>query len=78
MLIQIDAVYYLVDFIILDTQPIEFESSKCHILIILGRSFLATANAIIHCRNVLLKFSFVNITSKTNIFMMGKQLLEVD
>ena len=71
MLIQVDTVYYLVDFIVLDTQPTKFESSKRHILVILGRLFLATTNVIIHCRNVLLKFSFGNITLKTNIFTVG-------
>ena len=82
MLIQIDIVYYPVDFIILDTQPVEYESSKYHISVILGRSFLATAIAIaiatIHCRNGLLKLSFGNITLETNIFTVDKQLLEVD
>ena len=64
--IQVDTVYYLVDFIILDTQPVECESSKRHILAILGRPFLATANAFIYCRNELLKLSFGNITLETN------------
>ena len=78
VLIQVDTFYYQVDFIILDTHLVEFESSKHHILIILGRPFLATANAIIRCRNGLLKLSFGNITLKTNIFIMGKQLSKVD
>ncbi|GFZ21903.1 hypothetical protein Acr_29g0010650 [Actinidia rufa] len=77
-LIQVDVVYYQVDFIILDTQPVECELSKHHIPVILGRLFLATANAIIHCRNNLLKPSFGNITLETNIFTVGKQLSEVD
>ena len=62
----------------LDTQPVESESSKRHIPVILGRPFLATANAIIHCRNGLLKLSFGNITLEKNIFTVGKQLQEVD
>ena len=48
--IQVDIVYYLVYFIILDTQLVECELSKRHILVILGRPFLATTNTIIHCR----------------------------
>ena len=72
MLIQIDTIYYLVDFIILNTQPIESESFKHHISIILRLPFLATANAIIHYRNGLFKFSFGNITLETNIFIVGK------
>ena len=78
MLIQVDTVYYPVDFIILDTQPVESKSSKHHIPIILGRPFLATANAIIHCKNGLLKFSFGNIILETNIFTVVKQLPKVD
>ena len=78
MLIQVDIVYNPVDFIILDTQPVECESSKRHILVILGRPFLATTNAIIHCRNGLLKLLFGNITLETNIFTMGNQSSEVD
>ena len=36
VLIQVDTVCYPMDFIILDTQPVEYESSKRHIPIILG------------------------------------------
>ena len=60
------------DFIILDTQPVECESSMRYIPVILGRPFLATVNAIIHCRNELLKLSFGNITLETNIFTVDK------
>ena len=77
VLIQVDSVYYPVDFIVLDTHPIETESSKRHIPVILGRPFLATANAIIHCRNGLLKLSFGNMTLEMNIFTVGKQMGEV-
>ena len=73
VLIQVDTVYYPVDFIVLDTQHVESESSKRHIPVILGRPFLATSNAIIHCRNGLLKLSFGNITLETNIFTVGTQ-----
>ena len=65
------------DFIILNTQPIEFESSKHHILVILGQPFLVTTNVIIHYKNELLKLLFGNITLETNIFTMDKQLSEV-
>ncbi|GFS43691.1 hypothetical protein Acr_00g0086450 [Actinidia rufa] len=78
VLIQVDTVYYPVDFIVLDTQPVESESSKRYFPIILGWPFLATLNAIIHCRNGLLKLSFRNITLETNIFTVGTQLSEVD
>ena len=41
--------YYLVDFIVLDYQPVLHPS--VHTPIILGRPFLSTANALINCRN---------------------------
>ena len=78
MLIQVDTIYYPVNFIVLDTQHVEFESSKHYISVILRRPFLATTNAIIHYKNGLLKFSFVSITLETNIFIVGKQLSKVD
>ncbi|GFZ14661.1 hypothetical protein Acr_24g0008510 [Actinidia rufa] len=78
VLIQVDTVYYPVDFIVLDTQPVDCESSKRHIPVILGRPFLATANAVIHCRHGLFKLSFGNMTLETNIFTVGKQMKEVD
>ena len=78
VLIQVDTVYYPVDFIVLDTQPVEAKSSKHHIPVILGRPFLATSNAIIHCRNGLLKLSFGNITLEINFFTVGTQLTKVD
>ncbi|GFZ19874.1 hypothetical protein Acr_28g0005790 [Actinidia rufa] len=78
VLIQVDTVYYPIDFIVLDAQPIDCESSKRHIPVILGRPFLATANAVIHCRHGLLKLSFGNMTLETNIFIVGKQMRKVD
>ena len=42
VLVKIDKFYYPVDFVILDTEPIVNEPN--HVPIILGRSFLATAN----------------------------------
>ncbi|GFZ14741.1 hypothetical protein Acr_24g0009310 [Actinidia rufa] len=78
VLIQVDTVYYPIDFIVLDTQPVDYESSKRHIPVILGRPVLATANVVIHCRHGLLKLSFGNMTLETNIFTMGKQMREVD
>ena len=74
MLIQVDTVYYPVDFIILDTQSVESKSFNQHILVILGWPFLANANAIIHYKNGLLKLLFDNITLETNIFTVDKWL----
>ena len=49
VLVQVDKFYYLVDFIILDTEPIQ--SGPNHVPIIFGRPFLAIANALINCWN---------------------------
>ena len=49
VLVKVDKFYYLVDFVVLDTEPIA--SGPNHVPIILGRPFLATSNAIINCRN---------------------------
>jgi len=71
VLLQIDKFYYPVDFLVLDTQTVvNMESS---IPIILGRPFLATANALINCRNGLMKISFGNMTLEVNIFHIQKQ-----
>jgi len=71
MLVQVDKFIYLVDFIVLDTQPVEACNS---ISIILERPFLATSNALINCRNGLMQLSFGNMTLEMNIFNICKQL----
>ena len=48
VLIQVDKFYYLVDFVVLETEPIAVGAN--HVPIILGRPFLATLNAIINCQ----------------------------
>jgi len=70
VLVQVDKFIYHVDFIVLDTQPVE----ACNLIpVILGRPFLATSNALINCRNGLMKLSFENMTLKMNIFNICKQ-----
>ncbi|XP_026459815.1 uncharacterized protein LOC113360527 [Papaver somniferum] len=66
VLVQIDKFYYPVDFIILDTQPVVNASNE--IPIILGRPFLATANALINCPNDIMNLSFGNMTVELKIF----------
>jgi len=70
VLVQVDKFIYLIDFIVLDTQPVKACNS---FLVILGRSFLATFNALINCRNGLMKLSFGNMTLEVNIFNICKQ-----
>ena len=73
VLVQIDKFYYLVDFLILDTQYVVHANSN--IPIILGRAFLATANALINCRNGLMKLTFGNMTLEVNIFNISKEIM---
>ena len=53
----------------LDTEPIA--SGPNHVPIILGRPFLATANAIINCRNGVMQLTFGNMTLELNIFHLS-------
>jgi hypothetical protein len=70
VLVQVNKFIYPVDFIVLDTQPVEACNS---FLVILGRPFLATSNALINCRNGLMKLSFGNMTLEMDIFNICKQ-----
>jgi len=70
VLVQVDKFIYPMDFIVLDTQPVEACNS---IPVILGRPFLETSNALINCRNGLMKLSFENMTLEMNIFNICKQ-----
>ena len=69
VLVKVDKFYYPVDFVVLDTEPIV--SGPNHVLIILGRPFLATANAIINCRNGVMQLTFGNMTLELNIFHLN-------
>jgi hypothetical protein len=69
VLVQVDKFIYLVDFVVLDTQPVKTCNS---IPVILGRPFLATSNALINCRNGVMKLSFENMTLEMNIFNICK------
>ena len=69
VLVKVDKFYYLVDFVVLDTEPIA--NGPNHVLIILGRPFLATANAIINCRNGVMLLTFGNMTLELNIFHLS-------
>ena len=66
----------LVDFTILDYQPILYPSF--HTPIILGRPFLAIANAFINYRNGRMQLIFGSMTLELNIFLMAKQSHEDD
>ena len=70
VLIQVDKFYYLVDFFVLDTEPVAVGNN--YVPIILGRPFLATSNAIINCQNGFMQLTFGNMTLKLNIFHLSK------
>lgn len=72
--VQIDKFYYPVDFLVIDTHSIVELDSK--VPLILGRPFLATANANINCRNGFMNLTFGNMTLEVNIFYVGKPQVE--
>ena len=78
VLVKVDKFYYPVYFVVLDTEPIA--SGPNHVPIILGRQFLATANAIINCRNGVMQLTFGNMTLELNIFHLSNnhKLVEND
>ena len=76
VLVKIEQFYYPVDFIVLDYQPVLHPST--HTPIILGRPFIATANAFINCRNGRMQLTFGSMTLELNIFHVAKQPHEDD
>ena len=78
VLVKINNFYYPVDFVVHDTAPSSNEPN--HVPIILGRPFLATANAIINCRNGIMQLTFGDMTLELNIFNLNDnpKLLETE
>ena len=70
VLVQVDKFYFPVDFVVLDTQLVVNQGTQFPV--ILGRPFLAAANAIIHCKGGLMTLSFGNMTVNLNIFNVIK------
>jgi hypothetical protein len=66
VIIKVDKFYFPVDFIVLDTEPVPNPNKL--IPVILGRPFLATANACINCRTGEMEITFGNMKVKLNIF----------
>ena len=71
VLVKVDKFYYPVDFVVLDTEPVEKGTNQ--VPIILGRPFLATSNAIINCRNGFMQLTFGNMTLELNIFHLSNK-----
>ncbi|XP_062165001.1 uncharacterized protein LOC133871591 [Alnus glutinosa] len=66
VIIRVDRFYFLVDFIVLDTEPIPDPARL--IPVILGHPFLATANACINCKTGEMEITFGNMKVRLNIF----------
>ena len=71
VLVKVNNFYYLVDFVVLDTEPMT--ESTHQVPIILGRPFLATDNAIINCQNGVMQLTFGNMTLELNIFHLSNR-----
>ena len=71
LLVKVDKFHYPVDFVMLDTEPIE--NGPNHVPIILGRPFMATANAIINCQNGVMQLTFGNMTFELNILNLNNK-----
>ena len=71
VLVKVDNFYYPVDFVVLDTEPMA--ESTHQVPIILGRPFLATANAIVNCQNGIMQLTFGNMTLELNIFNLSNR-----
>ena len=74
VLIQVDKFYYPVDFVVPDTKPAT--TGDNYVPIILGRQFLATSNAIINCRNGVMRLTYGNMTLELNIFHLSKKHMQ--
>ena len=75
VLIQVDKLYYPVDFVVLDTKPAATRAN--YVPIILGRPFLAAFNAIITYRNGVMQLTFGNMTLELNIFHLSKKHMQL-
>jgi hypothetical protein len=74
VIIQVNNFYFPMAFIVLDTKPVANPTKMIHV--ILGRPFLAIANANINCRIKIMKIKFGNLKVKLNIFHTFQQPLD--
>jgi len=66
VLIKVGEFILLVNFIFREIESVT--NPEAQIPVILGRLVLATSNALINCRNGMMKLSFRNMTVELNIF----------
>ena len=69
-MVQIDSFIFLVDFVILNMEPVANASSQ--IPVIFGRPFLATIDATIRVRSDIMTLVFGNMTLNVKIFSNPK------
>ena len=74
VLIQVEQIYYPVDFVVLDIEPAATGAN--YVPIILGGPFLATSNVIINCQNGVMQLTFRNMTLELNIFHLIKKHMQ--
>ena len=72
--IQVDKFYYLIDFMLLNTELVAMGAN--YVPIILGIPFLATSNAIINFQDGVMKLTFGNMTLELNIFHLSKKHMQ--
>jgi hypothetical protein len=75
VIIRVDRFYFPVDFIVLDTEPVP--NPARFIPVILGRPFLATANACINYRTGEMEITFGNMKVKPKLFSIRQILMSV-
>ena len=71
VLVKVDKFYYLIDFVVLDTEPVAEGTN--HVPVILGRPFLATSSSIINFWNGVMQLTFFNMTLELNIFHLSSK-----
>lgn len=71
IMIQFGEFIFLVNFIVLETQPVA--NPRHYILVILGWPLLATSNTIINCQSGLMRVFFENMILDMNIFNLRRQ-----
>jgi len=76
VLIRVGEFIYPVNFVVIETEKVSNLAGQ--VPVILGRPFLATVNALINCRNGIMRLSFGNMTVELNIFNMQRQLSRFD
>ena len=58
------------EFVLIEIETVSNLASQ--VPVILGRPFLATANALINCKNGMMRMSFGNMTLELNIFNLQR------